>query len=264
MEIQTLEFTEEDLLVMHRYFVTSLYLEERKTEVEIVNLLWENYKLPVTVSQVTKCIRDWRLELPTLSEPQPEEPATPLDDGWIMVSSVPSSPVPTHISYTPGDPNVVALYSKRPLPSLPIAKPSPKMDTKSRVRKRQHPNTDKLRATCHHGAGPSESHEVETTLSSMPDGPSQIETYVDDDQSHERVPLGLEVERSRFLYARAGRSKDGAARRHHLAKITRRPTHTSSKEKRDKDKEDERGKERQSSGSPSPTEARGRETSNES
>ncbi|KAH6702926.1 hypothetical protein BKA61DRAFT_619778 [Leptodontidium sp. MPI-SDFR-AT-0119] len=264
MEIQTLEFTEEELLIMHRYFITSLYLEERKTEVEIVSLLWENYRLEVTVSQVTKCIRDWRLELPTLSELQPEEPLTPLDEGWVMVPSMRSSPVPTHMPYTPSDPNIMSLYSKRPLPSLPTSKPSPKMDTKSRVRKRKHPNTDKLRATCHHGAGPSNSHEVETTLSSMPDGPSQMELYVGDYQNHERIPLGLEIDKSQFSYARAGRGKDGAARRHHLAKVSRRPTHTSSREKRYKDKEDEKGKERQRTGSPSSTETRGRETSNES
>ncbi|KAH7336574.1 hypothetical protein BKA65DRAFT_36891 [Rhexocercosporidium sp. MPI-PUGE-AT-0058] len=228
MEIQTIELTEEDLLNMHRYYVTSLYLEDRKTVVEIVELLHEKYKLSVTVSQVTKCIREWR-----------NQPLHRMTVGlW---------PLPC---------------DRHPICHTPLVTPT--SYKKSRVRKKQLPNTDKLRVTCHHGAGPSDSHEVETNLSSMPDGPSQIELYVDDDQSHERVPLGLEVERAQFSYARAAHKKDGAARRHHLAKTTKRPNHTSSRERKDRGKEDGKGKARQSTGSPSSSGTRGRESSNES
>jgi uncharacterized protein YutE (UPF0331/DUF86 family) len=41
MEIQNLEWTIEDVLNMHRYWITKLYVEDKKTEEEIVDLLSE-------------------------------------------------------------------------------------------------------------------------------------------------------------------------------------------------------------------------------
>jgi hypothetical protein len=43
MEFQSLEFTVEDILLMHRDWITKLYVEERKTEVEIVEQLYERH-----------------------------------------------------------------------------------------------------------------------------------------------------------------------------------------------------------------------------
>lgn len=48
METPTIEFKEEDLLNMHRYYMTSLYLEHKRTHTEIVDLLYERCKLIVT------------------------------------------------------------------------------------------------------------------------------------------------------------------------------------------------------------------------
>jgi len=42
MEIQKYEFTMDELLVMHRYWITNLYLKEKKSEAEIVLLLQEH------------------------------------------------------------------------------------------------------------------------------------------------------------------------------------------------------------------------------
>ncbi len=47
MEIETLEFTVEDVLNFHKGWITSLYQEDRKTDVEIVGLLHEQ-RLTVT------------------------------------------------------------------------------------------------------------------------------------------------------------------------------------------------------------------------
>jgi hypothetical protein len=41
MEFQSLELTVEDLLNLHRYWITQLFVQDRKTEEEIVNLLNE-------------------------------------------------------------------------------------------------------------------------------------------------------------------------------------------------------------------------------
>ena len=48
MEFQQIELTSEDLLGFHRYYITRLYLEEKKTDVEIVQYLYEKYKFQVT------------------------------------------------------------------------------------------------------------------------------------------------------------------------------------------------------------------------
>ncbi|KAL2063692.1 hypothetical protein VTL71DRAFT_5497 [Oculimacula yallundae] len=218
MEIQTLELTEEDILRFHRYYVTSLYLEGRKSAVEIVGILYEQSKLQVTVSQIEKCIREWKLDLPAAQELEPERPMTPSDDSWVMIPPARASPTPTNTSYTPSDPNLMSLYTKRPLPSLPSsaskASPSLKADSQSRVRKRQPPTTDRLRAICHHGPSASDSHEVEADLSSIPDGPSQLELYVDDEQSHERLAVLAGVDLSSIPMSRSMLGKEGKARRH--------------------------------------------------
>lgn len=56
----------------------------------------------------------------------------------------------------------------------------------------------------------------------MPDGPTQIDCYIYADENHERVPLGLEVNRSQFSFARAADNKYGAARLHNPAKKAKR------------------------------------------
>lgn len=77
MEVESLEFTLEDILHLHRGWITKVFLEERKTEVEIVELLYEHH---LTVScdhssltpkhftkhwhrleQIRKCLREWDL-----------------------------------------------------------------------------------------------------------------------------------------------------------------------------------------------------------
>ena len=48
MDFQTLELTVEDILNLHRGWITELYIHDRRTDVEIVALLQEERQLPVT------------------------------------------------------------------------------------------------------------------------------------------------------------------------------------------------------------------------
>ena len=41
MEVQNFELTIEDIANIHRYWITKLYVEEKKTDVEIVGMLYE-------------------------------------------------------------------------------------------------------------------------------------------------------------------------------------------------------------------------------
>lgn len=47
LEIQNVELSLDDILSLHRHWITKLYVEERKTEEEIVGALYER-RLPVT------------------------------------------------------------------------------------------------------------------------------------------------------------------------------------------------------------------------
>lgn len=42
MEVETLELTIEDIVRLHRGYITDLFVEDKKTEVEIVQLLYEH------------------------------------------------------------------------------------------------------------------------------------------------------------------------------------------------------------------------------
>lgn len=123
-------------------------------------------------------------------------------DGWELVnsnshphtrlSSSSNLPLPPDSpTYTPSpatadfDPETINLYKERPLPSLPTTSKHKRKFSASLDR----PTKDKLKLTCYHGA---ESHEVEMTLGILGQGPSPIETYASDNQSHERIAVGLE------------------------------------------------------------------------
>jgi hypothetical protein len=47
LEIQNVELSIDDILSLHRHWITKLYIEERKSEEEIVDALYER-RLPVT------------------------------------------------------------------------------------------------------------------------------------------------------------------------------------------------------------------------
>jgi hypothetical protein len=173
-----------------------------------------------SLQQIRKCLQEWDL-LSSPSSPANPEPEldvhsalTPVNtevqldthstsDGWenihskshsrTRLSSSPTLPfLPDSPTYTPSpvtadfDPENIHLYKERPLPFIPTTSQHKRKSSTSLDR----PAKDKLKLTCHHGP---ESHEVEMTLGILGhQGPSPIETYASDDQSHERIAVGLE------------------------------------------------------------------------
>jgi hypothetical protein len=91
-------------------------------------------------------------------------------------------------SYTPSDPAQVFEYNQKPLPSIPTQKSS------KIQKKRSSSTTDRLKLTCHHGPTLFDVHEVQTRLKLIPNGTSPIDRYTQDEQTHERIALGLEKE----------------------------------------------------------------------
>lgn len=178
------------------------------------------------LQQIRKCLREWdlssspsssanpelKLDVPsvsTLNNTELQIDTQSASDGWELVnshshthslsrtrlSSSSNLPFPPDSpTYTPSpataefDPETINLYKERPLPSLPTTSKHKRKFSTSLDR----PTKDKLKLTCHHGA---ESHEVEMTLGILGQGPSPIETYASDDQSHERIAVGLERKR---------------------------------------------------------------------
>ncbi|KAE9368591.1 hypothetical protein N431DRAFT_560976 [Stipitochalara longipes BDJ] len=185
MEPQSLEFTVEDLLQCHRGWITELYVNDKKTEVEILELLHER-RIFVTLEQIRRCIGEWDLVQLPVAESSVPSPSPTLSDDWELVSTPPKpEAIPR---YTPSDPALVFEYNQKPLPSIPV----PKAQQKStKIQKRRPSTTDRLKLTCHHGPNSSDVHEVQTRLKSIPDGTSPIDRFTKDSQTHERIALGL-------------------------------------------------------------------------
>jgi hypothetical protein len=104
------------------------------------------------------------------------------------------------------------------LPSIPTQKFAQKS---SKIQKRRPSSTtDRLKLTCHHGPTLFDVHEVQTRLKLIPNGTSPIDRYTQDEQTHERIALGLEEEKEEkeeedvvmHPYRRAADSKTTGAR----------------------------------------------------
>jgi hypothetical protein len=90
------------------------------------------------------------------------------------------------------------MHTQKPLPSLPAKASTSSTTRDSNLNSKPDESgpvgkssPDRLSLTCYHGSGPSEAHEVETTLDFIEKGPSQLEIYADDEQGHEMVALGI-------------------------------------------------------------------------
>lgn len=57
MEVESLELTVEDILLLHQGWITKLFVEDKKTEVEIVHLLYER-RLSVSCEIFSLCDLD--------------------------------------------------------------------------------------------------------------------------------------------------------------------------------------------------------------
>ncbi|APA09875.1 hypothetical protein sscle_05g046450 [Sclerotinia sclerotiorum 1980 UF-70] len=69
METQTIEFTVEQLLDLHRYWITELFIMDKKSEEEIVNLL-HHHKIDVTPSTLHSYLSNWNLLTPRSYMPE--------------------------------------------------------------------------------------------------------------------------------------------------------------------------------------------------
>jgi hypothetical protein len=95
-------------------------------------------------------------------------------------------------------------------------------------------SNDKLKLTCHHGR---DSHEVESTLDFVREGPSPLEAFLRDDQTHERVAMGLHRV-PRAFFAKAGENVRKGVER--PPPVIRKPANDQNK--KDKQDEDKRAK----------------------
>lgn len=63
METQTIEFTVEQLLDLHRYWITELFIMDKKSEEEIVNLL-HHHQINITSHTLHSYLSNWNLLTP--------------------------------------------------------------------------------------------------------------------------------------------------------------------------------------------------------
>jgi hypothetical protein len=173
-----------------------------------------------SVSQVHQCLLEWGLlQTQSSSRNSASSHTTHSDpDDWEIInhSSSPNASITSmtmNYSSTPPDPEIRDIYKKKPLPSLPdesrkglshfehLHQPPCPEDRILRYKKknydRQRSSPDKLKLTCHHGH--EGSHEVESTLSSFPEGSSPLELWISDEQNHEIFAVNSREFRARGM-----------------------------------------------------------------
>jgi len=216
MELQSEELSIDDILSLHRHWITKLYVEDRKSEEEIVDALYER-RLPVTcvpscpipfstytnisprISQIQRCLREWNLRATSPSACSSSSASTSTSttqsssSDWEVLNRAPSPASSIHSL----DPLNVESYSKRPLPELPLGSKSSSSSLRGKEKKGggderrvDRPKKDFLKVTCH--GRESRPYEVEMTLGVVPKGPSPLQMYALDQQSHERLAIGLD------------------------------------------------------------------------
>ncbi|TAQ86888.1 hypothetical protein B7494_g4779 [Chlorociboria aeruginascens] len=194
MDIQALELTIQEVLAMHKYWITSLYVEDGKSEEEIVALLYER-RLTVSLCQIRKCLTDWSV-IPSTSHhsTRPHSNSTSEShsmsktnlafDDWEIVPSLSSSPTlsiascssaPSRV-YTISPENIRIHYAHLPLPPTPKDK-----------RKGERVYGRELKQKSHECDG------LERGLQGIPRGPSPLDIYTKEKQRNEMVALGVSV-----------------------------------------------------------------------
>ncbi|TVY25232.1 hypothetical protein LHYA1_G006513 [Lachnellula hyalina] len=194
MDTQHSELSIEDVLSIHRHWITKLYIEDHMNEQEIVDLLYER-RLTVTPSQIQRCLREWNSTTTTSpsfcsSRSTSSLPSTTDSDDWHALRC-PSSP--SSISTSVEEPHFAELYKKRPLPSLPSSRPLiPPKVCKERKRQSTGYTRDSLETQCHDGSLREPTKVgMKPGRGVIPKGPSPLQIYALDQQSHERLAVGL-------------------------------------------------------------------------
>lgn len=235
VDMAAMEFTIEDILQMHRGWITKLFINDRRSELEILELLYEQ-RLVVPLSQIHQCLLDWGL----ISPPLPGNSNTTSDlssqissDDWEIIPSQSSASIAREIfpMYTSTD--MLDQYTTRPLPSLPATastSDASKMQNR-RNQKSLHVATDeKVRLSCKQ-----DKDQNRLSLNTTAQSPSQLEAFLEDEQSHERLAVGLDRVPRLFIPRTDGSSR-GRVRR---VQVVRRHDRD---HKKDMEKGDEEGK----------------------
>jgi hypothetical protein len=163
-------------------------------------------------------------------------------DGWDILS--PRSAAGDMLLMGPrsnhGNPQDLDLYTTRPLPSLPSTSVSPlnlSTDYNSNKRKPQDEEINsKLKVSCRPGK---DNHSVGKAITDIPteECTSTLDAFLQDQQNHERLAMGLDgVPRSFLSYRRASEQTKGVKRNPQ----SRRKGEQDQKDKREND-QDEKG-----------------------
>ncbi|KAH8813052.1 hypothetical protein F5884DRAFT_322150 [Xylogone sp. PMI_703] len=173
MEIENVQFTLEQILNIHRSWITKLYVQECKSEEEIVSILGGR-GFQITVAQLHRCLASWSLVTPSSRSSTTLQSfhCYPNVDGY-----------PIRNLY---EKDLLRRSSNRKSSSLDAA--GFKSWKKSENPDDKHPSADLLKVMCYHGE---QCHESRMHLGYIPRGPSQLEVYWTEDQRYERVAMGL-------------------------------------------------------------------------
>ncbi|KAH6667696.1 hypothetical protein B0J14DRAFT_170383 [Halenospora varia] len=176
MEIKSLELTIDDILSIHRQWITKLYIHDNKTKAEIAGMLYERH-LFFTHSQIHDCLINWEVIPSTSVDTNSSSSALyNTSDVWEVIPP----PCPVSASDATTDPPIHDLYTKSPRPSVPTTK-VPKRGSIDR-------SQDPLKVICRHRPP---SHKVETILDFVPKKSSPLEAYTSTEQVRERFAIGL-------------------------------------------------------------------------
>jgi hypothetical protein len=121
-------------------------------------------------------------------------------------------------------------YTTKPLPSLPATSNAPDKQIPTELKSLNRVSNDKLGLGC---GQDKEKHKVQATLDASQQDISPLKAFLDDQQSHERLAMGLDRV-PRLFYPRAN---GGSGPRMQKAPISRR--HGKDHKKKDSRKEDE-------------------------
>ncbi|KAL3422227.1 hypothetical protein PVAG01_06383 [Phlyctema vagabunda] len=198
-------FTVEENLARYRTRVTSWYCEDHKTIQDIVGLL-ERDGVEATMSQIEQYLVSWSIipssyiALAAVSNMQCSS------EYELGTSSSSSCVLPTQSS-TQGDPS--SLYQEQTQDQEQQDSISQPASSSSYPQRRMQRQSWQLKVKCYYGPDV-DACEGESTLETVPSGPSQMEQYELEDWSHEKLAVRCEkqgVVRPRplgYLYRRAG------------------------------------------------------------
>ncbi|RQM08366.1 hypothetical protein DH86_00002622 [Scytalidium sp. 3C] len=170
MPAEDIQFTLEQILNVHRPWITQLYVQECKTEQDIVSLLQER-GFHITTAQIHRCLIQWALILPSATAIQSYRCCI-TGDGY-------------HIRNP---------HKKRPNPDLSYSQ-------SSAFKEHKRPS-DLLEAMCNHR----QECEALSDFRGVAQGSTQLEIYWSEYQRYQRIATGLSLDKREVLAHRLRRA----------------------------------------------------------